>query len=343
MRKIAIVNQKGGVGKTTTAVNLGAALARLGKKVLIIDMDPQSHATISLGRIPIQQTLTIYSLLSGQAKAEQVVQKIRENLFLIPSNLNLAGAESELAAEIGRETILREKLSPLKEFDFILFDSPPSLGVLNVNVLCAADEVFIPIQGEFLALNGISLLVRTLELIQKRLNPSLRVTGVIACMHNPQRVLSREAMEEVDRYFKGTLFKTRVRINVKLAEAPSQGKTIFEYDPESHGARDYLLLAREVLGLPLDESAVAELRVEKRPAEAPVRGNRGRFVSKKAAPAPAAAAKPPSARGPGGRFQPNNPKTPPPASPTPPRGPGGKFQPKSKPPSEDNPPLKQAS
>jgi chromosome partitioning protein len=325
LRKIAIVNQKGGVGKTTTAVNLGAALARLGKKVLLIDMDPQSHATISLGLIPAQQKYTTYSLLTGEAPIDAVAQKIRDHLYLIPSNLNLAGAESELAAEIGRETILKEKLAALSSFDFVLFDSPPSLGVLNINVLCAADEIFIPIQGEFLALNGISLLVKTLELIKKRLNPSLSVTGVIACMHNPQRLLSRETIEEVDRYFKGKLFQTKIRINVKLAEAPSQGKTIFEYDLESNGAVDYLMLAREILGLPLNASAIP--KVEK-VVEAPVRGAGGKFVSKKAAPAP------PAARGPGGKFQPKNPKPaappPPPPAAAPTRGPGGRFLPKNK-------------
>jgi chromosome partitioning protein len=331
LRKIAIVNQKGGVGKTTTSVNLSAALALLGRRVLLIDMDPQSHATISLGLIPARQARTTYSVLTGQSTPEEAAIQARPNLSLIPSNLNLAGAESELAGEIGRETILKERLAGVSGFDFIFFDSPPSLGLLNVNVLCAAEELFVPIQSEFLSLNGISLLVRTLELIRKRLNPALHVTGVIACMHNPQRLLSREAVEEVGRAFQGRMFQTRVRINVKLAEAPSQGKTIFEYDPESHGARDYLALAREVAGLlPGDAESVLP-RAEKR-LHVPRRGVSGRFVSSSSKePGPEAPRRTASPeRGPGGRFLPR--KTDPtpapaaPPSPAPARSADGRFQ-----------------
>lgn len=246
MRKIAIVNQKGGVGKTTTSVNLAAALAHIGKRVLLIDLDPQGHATLSLGIQPKSLKRSLYDLLTGRCAARQAVRQARPNLSILPSNLNLAGAESELANEIGRETILKSALADLRDLDFVLLDCPPSLGLLNLNGLCYADEVFIPMQCEFLSLNGVSLLVETIDRIQKRLNPTLRLTGVIACMYDPRRLLSREALAEVERFFAGKVFRSRVRVNVKLAEAPSRGQTVLEYAPESNGALDYLELAREV-------------------------------------------------------------------------------------------------
>lgn len=257
MRKIAIVNQKGGVGKTTTTVNLAAALATLGKKVLVIDLDPQSNTTINFGLNPHALKLTSYSILTGQAPAKQVIQKVRDNLWLVPANINLAGAEMELANEIGRESLLKERLAEQTDYDFALIDSPPSLGIINVNGLCYATEAFIPIQCEFFALNGISLLMRTIDLVKKRLNAALEITGVVACMYNPSRTLARDVIAEIEKFFGAKVFKTRIRINVKLAEAPSFGKTVFEYAPGSHGAEDYLALAREVAAIPAPAQVAA--------------------------------------------------------------------------------------
>ena len=252
MRKIALVNQKGGVGKTTTAVNLSAALARLDRRVLLIDLDPQSNATISFGIQPHQQTVTSYSVLNGTPP--QPV-KVSENLHLIPSNIELAGAEMELASAIGRETVLKDAMAGLAGYDFVLLDCSPSLGLLSINALSYVTEVMIPLQCEFLALHGISLLMRTVDLVKKRLNPALEITGVIPCMYDARKSLARETVVEIERYFKEKVFKSKVRTNVRLAEAPSHGKSIFDYAPESYGAEDYLALAREVAGIQAIEKA----------------------------------------------------------------------------------------
>ncbi|HXX95434.1 MAG TPA: ParA family protein [Planctomycetota bacterium] len=250
MRKIALVNQKGGVGKTTTAVNLSAALAQLDRRVLLVDLDPQSNATISLGIPPHQQKVTSYSILSGQTPQPLTVS---ENLHLIPSNIELAGAEMELASAIGRETVLRDSMAGVTGYDFIILDCSPSLGLLSINALSYVNEVMIPLQCEFLALHGISLLVRTIELVKKRMNPALEISGIIPCMYDSRKSLARETVVEIEKYFKDKVFRSKVRTNVRLAEAPSHGKSIFDYAPESYGAEDYLALAREVAGIQMIE------------------------------------------------------------------------------------------
>ena len=248
MRKIALVNQKGGVGKTTTAVNLSAALARLDRRVLLIDLDPQSNATISLGIPPHQQTVTSYSVLNGTPP--QPV-KVHENLHLIPSNIELAGAEMELASAIGRETVLKDAMAGLTGYDFVLLDCSPSLGLLSINALSYVTEVMIPLQCEFLALHGISLLMKTIELVKKRLNPRLEITGVIPCMYDVRKGLARDVVVEIEKHFGDKVTKTKIRSNVRLAEAPSHGKSIFDYAPDSYGAEDYLALGREIVGIEL--------------------------------------------------------------------------------------------
>ncbi len=259
MRKIALVNQKGGVGKTTSAVNLSAAVARLGKRVLLLDLDPQSNATVSFGLRPHELPSTVYALLSGTATLEQVMREVRPNLWLLPSSLDLAGAEMELSTQIGREQVLREALREATGFDFVFVDCPPSLGVLNVNGLVYVEEIFIPVQCEFFALHGLSLLMRTVELVKRRLNPNLAVTGFIPCMYDARKGLARETVRELETHFGDRVFTTRIRSNVRLAEAPSHGMTIFDYAPDSNGAEDYDALAREVTGLPPALSADASV------------------------------------------------------------------------------------
>jgi chromosome partitioning protein len=252
MRKIALVNQKGGVGKTTTAVNLGAGLARLGKRVILIDVDPQANATLALGLTMKEVETSVYEVLRGEAKASDAIVERIPHLLLLPSRLDLAGVEMELAQTIGRETVLREAVKDLPAADYLIVDCPPSLGLLNINALTCVDEVFIPMQCEFFALQGIAMLTRTIGLVQKRLNPGLRLTGVIPCMYDARKGLAREVVAEIERHFGASVFRSRIRANVRLAESPSHGKTIFEYAPESNGAHDYMALAREVAGLPAE-------------------------------------------------------------------------------------------
>ena len=252
MRRIALVNQKGGVGKTTTAVNLAAGLASLGKRVLLIDLDPQSNTTIHFGLRPHELKLTTYSILVGGSPPGDGIRQVAPNLFLVPACIDLAGAEMELSTQFGREQILRDAMSTVTDYDFCLVDCPPSLGILNVNGLTFVNEVFIPMQCEFFALHGLSLLVRTIEVVKKRLNPALAVTGVIACMYDARKGLSRETVKEIETHFGPRVFQTKIRSNVRLAEAPSHGKSVFDYAPESYGAEDYRSLAREVAGLPLE-------------------------------------------------------------------------------------------
>jgi chromosome partitioning protein len=258
MRKIAFVNQKGGVGKTTTVVNLGAGLARLGQRVLIVDLDPQANATLGLGINPEQGLNNIYDVLGGKLCATEAIVEIAERLYLIPSTLELAGAELELSTTPGREFVLKDVLKKVNEFNFVLVDCPPSLGILNINALVYVNEIVIPLQCEFLALQGLSLLLKTIKLVRERLNPGLSLTGIVACMFDIRKGLCKEVVQEIEGFFLSfypatRVFQTKIRTNVRLAEAPSHGKSIFKYAPESHGALDYMSLAYEVLGLSVAE------------------------------------------------------------------------------------------
>ncbi|MCA9120871.1 MAG: ParA family protein [Planctomycetaceae bacterium] len=261
MRSIAIINQKGGVGKTTTAVNLSAALAAEGHRVCIVDLDPQAHASLHLGIALPEGVPSIYDVLTGDVPIANVKQQINEHLSIIPSHLDLAAAELELAGEVGRELILRDKLAQeTLDYDFMLIDCPPSLGILTLNALTAVNEVFLPLQPHFLALHGLSKLLRTIEVVTQRLNSNLRLSGVVLCMYDSGTRLAAEVSADVHDFFNqqaatdkswenAQTFSTRIRRNIRLAEAPSFGQSIFEYAPQSHGAEDYRDLAREVLGI----------------------------------------------------------------------------------------------
>jgi len=245
----AVVNQKGGVGKTTTTVNLAAYLATFGKKILLIDIGPQSNATVGLGvdRTKIERCL--YNvLIEGSPAEEVIINSPIANLDLLPSTPRLAGAEVELVSLEPRETRLKEALLNVKEnYDIVIFDCPPSLSLLTVNALTSADEVIIPIQCEYYALEGISQLTHTLELIRENLNPSLKIRGIVLTMFDSRTVLSSQVAEETRKYFGSKVFKTVIPRNIRLAEAPSFGQPIIFYDPGSKGAEAYENLCREVL------------------------------------------------------------------------------------------------
>jgi chromosome partitioning protein len=251
MQRIAVINQKGGVGKTTTTTNLGAALARRGYRVLLLDMDPQANLTVHVDKRPDLESNTLTNLLVEDAPLKDLVQTTSvENLFVVPSDTSLAGVEQVLANRIGRETILREALEAFPDaglFDFVLFDCPPSLGVLSANALVAADRVVIPMQAEYLSLQGMAKLLEVIQLVQKRLNPALQIACVLPCMVDARTNLSTEVLREIDAHFGPLLAKSRIRNNVKLAEAPSFGRTIFEHAPDSNGARDYEAFGNEFL------------------------------------------------------------------------------------------------
>jgi len=240
---ITLSNHKGGVGKTTSTVNLGAALNRAGKRVLLVDLDPQANLTQSLGLAGTEPT--IYDALRATKPLTAV--PVLEGFDVVPSTLDLSGAEIELSAETGREYVLKELLDAQRQsYDFILIDSPPSLGLLTLNALTASDEILIPLQAQYLATQGLSKLLEIVEKIQRRLNKSLSVGGVFLTQYDGRKILNRNVAEALEGHFKGRIFATRIRDNVALAEAPTQGVDIFRYDPKSYGADDYNRLSQEV-------------------------------------------------------------------------------------------------
>jgi chromosome partitioning protein len=241
---VSLLNHKGGVGKTTSAINIGAGLVELGKKILLIDLDPQANLTISLG-IP-RQKYTIYEALRGEG--ELVPYTHKPNLDIITSSLDLSGAEMELINEAGREYILRELIGQVEaDYDYVIIDCPPSLGLLTLNALTSSRFVLIPLQTEFLAVQGLAKIKQVIDKVRMRLNKQVEMAGVIATMYDSRRVLNRDVVDIIHKYFGDKVFGTYIRDNIALAEAPAQRKDIFDYSPKSTGAQDYLDLCREFL------------------------------------------------------------------------------------------------
>ncbi len=241
---ISLLNHKGGVGKTTSAINIGAGLVELGKSVLLIDLDPQANLSLSLG-IPRQKS-TIYEALRGES--ELVPYTVKERLDVVTSTLDLSGAEMELINEAGREYILRELLEVVEEdYDYVIIDCPPSLGLLTLNALTSSTYVYIPLQTEFLALQGLTKIKQIIDKVRFRLNKKLSIGGVIATMYDHRKVLNRDVVETIRKFFGNRVFDTYIRDNVALAEAPAQRKDIFAYSKRSPGAKDYLALSKEII------------------------------------------------------------------------------------------------
>ena len=251
---IAICNQKGGVGKTTTSINLAAYLAMAGKKVMLIDLDPQANTTSGIGINKHDIQKSTYHILLEESKFADILQKtIVDNLMLAPSNLDLTGAEVELVGALGREYRLKRALQPERDnYDFIIIDSPPSLGLLTINGLCAADSVIIPVQCEYYALEGLTQLHNTIRLVKENLNPILGIEGVLLTMADFRTNLTKEVIQEARNHFKDKVYNTVIPRNIRLTEAPSFGKPIALYDRDSLGAQKYEELCKEVLGLPLN-------------------------------------------------------------------------------------------
>lgn len=247
---IAVANQKGGVGKTTTSINLASGLAYLGKKVLLVDFDPQGNSSQGITGEDHDYPYSVYDVLMGEIDAETAIKTLEiPPLDLLPATVDLAGADLEMANfKVGREKMLKNKLDPIKEnYDFILIDCPPSLGLLNTNALTAADSVLIPVQCEYYALEGLTQLLSTIRLVQRLFNEKLVIEGVLLTMFDARTKLSVEVQQDVRKYFKERVYKSFIPRNIKLSEAPSRGQSIFEYDIKSEGAKAYANLAKEVI------------------------------------------------------------------------------------------------
>lgn len=251
---ITLCNQKGGTGKTTSAINIAAFLAVSSKKVMLIDLDPQANATSGSGIDKHKVTKSTYHVLLEELNIQDILQPAAiPNLFIAPSNLDLTGAEVELVGSLGREYRLKRALEKVKtDFDFIIIDSPPSLGLLTINGLCAADSVLIPVQCEYYALEGLTQLHNTIRLVKDNINPNLSIEGVLLTMADFRTNLTKEVIQEVRKYFQDKVYHAVIPRNIRLTEAPSFGKPIFLYDPNSLGAQKYQELCREILGLPLE-------------------------------------------------------------------------------------------
>lgn len=264
VRIITICNQKGGTGKTTTAINLAAYLALAGKKVLLMDLDPQANATSGIGINKHNIQKSTYHVLLEEFDVSEILQNTAiSNLFLAPSSLDLTGAEVELVSALGREYRLKRALTKVKEnFDFIIIDSPPSLGLLTINALCVADSVLIPVQCEYYALEGLTQLHNTIRLVKENLNPGLDIEGVLMTMADFRTNLTKEVLQEVRNHFKEKVFKAVIPRNIRLTEAPSFGKPVVLYDKDSMGALKYEELSREILGATVVQNSIPEGEVE---------------------------------------------------------------------------------
>ncbi len=251
-RIIALVNQKGGVGKSTTAVNLGAALAIEGRRVLVVDCDPQGNTTTGFGIDKHGMQRDIYNVLLQEASIDDVAVPTEiDTLTLVPATINLAGAEIELVSALSRETRLRQALLPVADrYDFVLIDCPPSLGLLTINALTAAEEAIIPVQAEYYALEGLSQLTAVVRRVREALNPTLHISGVLVTMFDGRTRLAMEVLDELEKFFPQQMFKTQIPRNIRLSEAPSFGKPVILFDVKSRGAQAYISLAKEMLGAP---------------------------------------------------------------------------------------------